>query len=98
MNGPVCADTAAIAHVFRALACPTRIRLLDRLTEGPLSVGELVAATRLKQPSVSKHLNILHTANLVRLTRQGNWVIDSIDHPWVGSLFELVQARDTQRA
>jgi DNA-binding transcriptional ArsR family regulator len=98
MNDAVCADTAAIARVFRALASPTRIRLLDWLTEGPHSVGELVAASRQKQANVSKHLGILHSANLVRVTRQGNRMIYSIDHPWVGSLFELVQARDTQRA
>ena len=53
MGDVLCADMDGIARVFRALASPVRIRLLDRLAERPLSVGELVAVTRLKQANMS---------------------------------------------
>ena len=45
-----------MAKYFRALADPTRLRILQLLTRGELSVGELVVGTGQSQPKVSNHL------------------------------------------
>jgi DNA-binding transcriptional ArsR family regulator len=60
-------------ELFRALADPTRRRILDLLAEhGTLSVGELVAAFPDLIPSgISKHLMYLRAAGLVRAERDG---------------------------
>lgn len=50
---------------FAALAEPTRRRILDELRDSERSVGELVAALRLSQPAVSKHLRVLREEGLV---------------------------------
>ena len=48
-----------IAHRFRVLGEPMRIKLLDRLREGAVSVQELQDATGGSQQNVSKHLGVL---------------------------------------
>src|SRR5579871_5494007 len=50
---------------FEVLAEPNRRRLLDLLLEADRPVGELVEATSLSQPAVSKHLRVLREAGLV---------------------------------
>jgi DNA-binding transcriptional ArsR family regulator len=50
---------------FAVLAEPTRRRILDRLRTSERSVGELVEALDLHQPTVSKHLKVLRDAGFV---------------------------------
>jgi DNA-binding transcriptional ArsR family regulator/uncharacterized protein YndB with AHSA1/START domain len=58
--------------VFRALADPTRRQLLDELRRGPRTTGELVAAhPEMTRYGVMAHLDVLHQAGLVLVTRQG---------------------------
>ena len=60
-------------RVFKALADPGRLRLLKLLGGEPVCVGDLVAATRLPQPVVSRHLAMLRDAGLVRDQRSAQW-------------------------
>ena len=58
--------------VFRALADPTRRRLLDRLrARGGQSLRELCERAEMTRQAVTKHLAILEAANLVVTQRQG---------------------------
>ena len=63
----------AVAPVFRALADPTRVRILHLLREGPLCVGDLVSALGTAQPKVSRHLAYLRRAGLVEDEKRGLW-------------------------
>jgi DNA-binding transcriptional ArsR family regulator len=56
---------------FEAVAEPNRRRLLDLLREGERPAGELVEATGLSQPGVSKHLKLLREAGLVSMRPDG---------------------------
>jgi len=56
---------------FEAIAEPSRRTLLEVLTRGESSVGELMAATGLSQPNVSKHLKLLRDAGLVSVRPDG---------------------------
>jgi DNA-binding transcriptional ArsR family regulator len=60
---------------FEALVDPNRRRILDMLREHPRLVGELVAALKMSQPLVSKHLKVLRDAGLVtvRQDAQRRW-------------------------
>src|SRR5512138_1886995 len=62
-----------IAHRFRVLAEPMRIRLLDRLRDGEATVQQLQEATGASQQNVSKHLGVLLRAGLVTRTKAGNF-------------------------
>lgn len=59
------------AQICQALADPTRILLLYRLAEGPQNVGELAAALKISQPTVSRHLKVLRERGMVSATRYG---------------------------
>jgi ArsR family transcriptional regulator, arsenate/arsenite/antimonite-responsive transcriptional repressor len=71
------ADLAA----FRACSDATRLRLLFLLEGGELCVCELVAALRMPQGKVSRHLAVLKQAGLVRHRREGAWVHYSLSAP-----------------
>jgi DNA-binding transcriptional ArsR family regulator len=79
-----------VAQRFRVLGEPMRIKLLDRLREGEATVGELQQALGASQQNVSKHLGILHSAGMVRRTKQGNSVVYAIDDPAVFELCDQV--------
>lgn len=79
-----------VAHRFRVLGEPARIRLLEALRSGPAGVSELGARVGLSQQNASKHLGVLAGAGLVERTRAGNTVLYAIADPTVFTLCELV--------
>jgi DNA-binding transcriptional ArsR family regulator len=56
---------------FEAIAEPNRRRILDLLRAGERPAGDLVEATGLSQPGVSKHLKLLREAGLVSVRPDG---------------------------
>jgi len=59
--------------LFRGLADPSRLGILEALRDGPLVVGEIVAATGLTQPNASNHLRCLAECGLVTAERDGRY-------------------------
>lgn len=57
--------------VFRAIADPTRRKILGLLRDGRHTVGELALNFRTSRPAISKHLRLLRSAGLVVTHRQG---------------------------
>jgi len=51
--------------MLTALGDPTRQAILDRLTHGPLAVGQLAEALPVSRPAVSQHLKVLKEVGLV---------------------------------
>jgi len=86
------------AH-FRALASPTRLRIVERLAEGEVSVKELAAALRMSQPRVSWHLALLRRGGAVRTRKQGRQVRCSLDLEGIRrhqlALWELLDEKRT---
>jgi ubiquinone/menaquinone biosynthesis C-methylase UbiE/DNA-binding transcriptional ArsR family regulator len=60
--------------IFRALADPTRLRILVLLRSMELSVGELAQVLVQSQPRISRHIKILADAGLIARRREGAWV------------------------
>ena len=88
------ARAATTSDVFNAIAEPRRRDILDYLAPRARSVGDIVTALSLAQPSVSKHLRVLHDVGLVEARREGRQVfyqtnVDGIRplHDWT-SRFE----------
>jgi DNA-binding transcriptional ArsR family regulator len=79
-----------IAARFRAIGEPMRIRLLDTLREGPLTVNELAEALGASQQNISKHIGVLAQAGIVAREKDGTRVRCSIADGTVFQLCELV--------
>ena len=65
----------SVSRVFRALADPTRRQILQELKRGELSAGEIGAFFSISGPSISRHLAILKSADLISERREGNRII-----------------------
>ena len=66
-------------EVFRALADPTRRRILHLLKDGSKTAGELAETFPISMPSLSHHYNVLKAADLVRCERRGQQMVYSIN-------------------
>ena len=63
-----------LADLFKALADPTRVAIVNRLAAGEeCCVCDLTDTFELSQPTVSHHLRILRDAGLVEADRRGTW-------------------------
>ena len=79
-----------IAQRFRIIGEPMRIRLLDALRDGPMTINELTDALGATQQNVSKHVGVLAQAGIVGREKDGNRVRCSIADESVFELCELV--------
>jgi DNA-binding transcriptional ArsR family regulator len=64
-------NSRRLDRTFSALADPTRRAIIERLTEGNVTVGQLARPFRVSRPAISKHLRVLERAGLVKRERQG---------------------------
>lgn len=69
------------AQVCQVLADPSRLELLHLLGEGERTVGDLVAATGLRQANVSQHLALLRQRGIVQTRRVGTTVHYALTYP-----------------
>lgn len=85
------ARAATTSDVFNAIAEPRRREIVKLLADGPpRSVGEIVAAMRIAQPAVSKHLGVLRAVGVVTVRQEGKSRLYSLNptelkpvHDWV---------------
>ena len=63
-----------LLDIFRALADPTRLRVVALLREMELAIGELAIVLEQSQPRVSRHVRILVDAGIIERRREGSWV------------------------
>lgn len=66
-------------HVFKALADPSRRRILKLLQKGSMAAGDIAARFEFSAPSVSHHLGTLKEAELVRAERRGQSIVYSLN-------------------
>lgn len=79
------------AQFFRALAHPTRIRILEILVRGRRSVQELQEALALDQPIVSQQLAVLRQQGIVSPQKDGVSVQYALRDPLVGALLDVAR-------
>jgi DNA-binding transcriptional ArsR family regulator len=65
----------SVSRAFRSLADPTRRQILQELKKGELSAGQIAACFSISGPSISRHLSILKSADLISERREGNRII-----------------------
>jgi ArsR family transcriptional regulator len=97
------ADTQVLSDIFKALADPTRLKLLKLLSgqsvvfcggecngQTFLCVGALADRLKVTQSAVSQHLRILRQAGLVKGERRGSFMHYSINNEGIGRYRALV--------
>ena len=65
---------------FAALADETRLRIINLLIDGELSVQDIVHSLDQSQPRVSRHLRILDEAGLITRIKEGGWVFCKLNN------------------
>lgn len=66
-------------EVFKALADPTRRKVLKLLQEGPLAAGRIAESFDITKGALSHHFNVLKAADLVRCERKGQQQLYSLN-------------------
>ncbi len=66
--------TLQLAHLFAALADPTRLRLLNLMNGREVCVCYFVEILKQSQPKISRHLAYLRKAGIVNARRDGKWM------------------------
>ena len=84
------ADFKAQAQVFKALAHPGRLLMLDELSRGERCVCELTEMIGVEMPTVSRHLSQLRQAGIVEDDKRGSQVFYRLKTPCVMNFFRCV--------
>lgn len=85
------------SQFFRLLSEPARLQLLCLLRAAPMDVASLIESTGFSQSHISRQLNQLQRAGLVRCDREGARLTYRADSDLVEDLCALVQTRLRQR-
>lgn len=86
-------DAERLAHRFKALADPTRVRLLSLIAAhegGEACICDLIDPVGLSQPTVSHHMKQLADAGLVTRTQRGKWAYYRIVDDALASLANAI--------
>ena len=82
-----------MSEVYKALADPTRRRILEMLRDAPMSAGDIADHVHVAKPTLSGHLNVLKAAGLVDVTRQSTSLIYRLNTSVLeDALFALMEA------
>jgi ArsR family transcriptional regulator len=89
-------EAEATAQLFKALADPARVKIVNRLaqSEGPVCVCEFISALGLSQATVSHHLKRLTDAGLLNREQRGKWAYFSLDSEAAAQLVSIVQFQE----
>ena len=79
------------AELFKTLAHPARIRVLELLVAGEKSVAELLPEVGLESSNLSQQLGELRRAGVVDAIRDGNTVIYSLASPDIAELLQVAR-------
>lgn len=83
--------TDAKAELFKALAHPARVRVLELLAGGEQTVGELAEQAGLELSHLSQHLSVLRRAGIVDSQRVRTTVVCSLRDPQTAELLAVAR-------
>jgi len=78
-------------EIFKALADPTRLKILECIKEEEKCICEVIPYTGKSQPNVSLHLKVLKQAGLVNERRDGTRIMLSIADKTIFKLVDLAK-------
>ena len=89
-------EADAAAQLFKALADPARVRLVNLLatSDDPVCVCELIEPLGLAQPTVSHHLKKLTDAGLLEREQRGKWAYYTLNREALAQVAALVRLEE----
>lgn len=79
------------AKLFRGLADPSRLAIIEAVRSSAKTVSEIVAVTTLSQPNVSAHLTCLKDCGLVASRQEGRHVLYALGDPRLEIMFQAAE-------
>ncbi len=80
-----------MAEIFKALSHPTRIRIINYLSDGEKCVKDIWQELKVPQPTVSQHINILKEAGIISYRKEGVKTCYKVEMPVVIKLINLIK-------
>ena len=77
-------------QLFSSLAHPTRLKIVELLTEGPRTVNDVAQTLRILQPNASQHLAVLFRCGVVKMTPDGVARLYALRGPRIARILILV--------
>jgi DNA-binding transcriptional ArsR family regulator len=77
--------------VFKALADPTRLKILDCIKDGEKCICEVIPYTGKSQPNVSQHLKVLKIAGLVNERKEGTKIMVKVSNEKIFDVIDSVK-------
>lgn len=79
------------SEFFKALAHPTRVRILKHLRDGEKCVCEFTEDLDVEQSNTSQHLSVLRKQGIVSFRKEGLKVIYKANYPQVFQILDLIE-------
>ncbi|ABO34453.1 metalloregulator ArsR/SmtB family transcription factor [Methanococcus maripaludis] len=80
-----------MAEVFKAFADPTRLMILELLSENEsMCVCKIIDELKKPQPTISHHLNILKKSGIIKARKEGTWNHYYIVNPKVREMISIM--------
>ncbi|MEE1060405.1 MAG: autorepressor SdpR family transcription factor [Ruminococcus sp.] len=79
-----------MGDVWKALADPTRRKILELLKKRDMNAGEIAAEFNMTKPSISNHLSILKQADLVDAEKNGQNIVYSLKTSVLEDMLSLI--------
>lgn len=83
------ATAESLAHVFKALSDPTRVRMISALMQCEMCVHDLASALKMTHSAISHQLGTLRQMRLVKFRKEGRHVYYALDDEHIYDLFRL---------
>lgn len=81
--------TAARAEILKAIAQPTRMKIIEFLKDGERCVCEIFPAIAEEQSNTSRHLNMMQNCGILARRKEGIKIFYALKHPEVLQILEL---------
>ena len=80
------------AEILKALAQPTRLKILELLRNGEKCICEIVPALNGEQSNISRHISLMQKSNLVITRKDGVRVMVKVKNPEIFDILDKVSA------
>lgn len=88
----------AKAQIYKALAHPIRVQVVEMLAQGEKSVSEIVANVGAKEANLSRHLGVLKSAGIIKSRKDGLNVYYQFIMPCLLNMFSCVESALVEKA
>ena len=87
----------SLQKVLKALSDPIRRDILELLKNKTMTATEIVNQFYISAPAISRHLNVLKDADLIRMTRQGKYLVYELNASVLEEVLIWISSFETKK-